>query len=65
MLVEFKTSIGYKKQIKQLTEQEFKAVNDAINKFEEDNPRRKKLVIDFDFIVPLLQLLRNDEDDVE
>jgi hypothetical protein len=60
MLVEFKSNESQRKMKKQLTEAEWKAVNDAINVFEDINPRRKKLLIDMDFIIPLIHLLRED-----
>lgn len=59
MIVEFKSSMGCSKRQKELTDKEFKIINNAINQFEEENPRRKKLVIDLDFVVPLIKLLRN------
>jgi len=61
MQVEFKSNESHKKMKKQLTDAEFKAINDAINVFEDENPRRKKLLVDLDFIVPLIHLLRDKE----
>ena len=62
MNVELKSNLGIKKRQKGLTEKEFKALNDAINLFEEENPKRRKLVVDLDFVVPLIILLRNEEE---
>ena len=56
MNVELKSSLGIKKRQKDLTEKEFKALNDAINVFEDENPKRRKLVVDLDFVVPLIAL---------
>jgi len=63
MNVEFKSSLGIKKRQKDLTEREFKALNDAINLFEEENPTRRKLVVDLDFVVPLIKILREKEEE--
>ncbi len=63
MLVEFKSNESHSKRKKELTEEEFKAINDAVNVFEEENPRRKKLLVDLDFIVPLIKLLRDKEEE--
>ena len=60
MLVEFKSNESQRKMKKQLTEEEWKAVNNAINVFEDVNPRRKKLLVDMDFIIPLIHSLREE-----
>lgn len=62
MIVEMRSTGGVSKQQSELTEDESKAVSDAINIFEELFPRRKKLVIDLDFIVPLIKILRIEEE---
>lgn len=61
MNIEFKSKLGIKKIQKVLIETEFKALNDAINAFEEENPKRRKLSVDLDFVVPLIILLRSKE----
>jgi hypothetical protein len=61
MYIEFKSNIGCGKRQKELTEREHKVLNDIINQFEEDNPRRKKIMIDLDFVVPLIVSLREKE----
>lgn len=61
MIVEMRSSDGVGKQQNELTEDESKAISDAINIFEELYPRRKKLVIDLDFLIPLIKILRAEE----
>ena len=62
MVVEMVSSVGVGKQTGKLTQEESKAINDAINLFEQENPRRKKIVLEFDFLAPLLESLRNKEE---
>jgi len=61
MIVEMRSSDGVGKQQSELTEDENKAISNAINIFEENYPRRKKLVIDLDFLIPLIKILRIEE----
>ena len=60
MLVEYKSDYSHRKMKKELTEEEWQAINDAINIFEDANPRRKKLLVDMGFIIPLIHALRED-----
>lgn len=61
MIVEMRSTDGVSKQQSELTEDEGKAISNAINTFEELFPRRKKLVVDLDFIVPLIKILRAED----
>ena len=62
MVVEMVSKVGVGKQTKKLTQEESEAINDAINLFEQENPRRRKLTIEVDFLVPLLESLRDKEE---
>lgn len=61
MIVEMVSGIGVGKQAKRLTQDETKAINDAINLFEQECPRRRKIVLEMDFLVPLIESLRKEE----
>jgi hypothetical protein len=54
-----KSNKGVGRQSALLTPEENQAISNAINQFEEDNPRKKKIVLDMDFLVPLVVKLRD------
>ena len=50
---------GVGKQTARLSPAETTIINESINQFEDDNPRRKKIILDMDFLVPLIVKLRS------
>jgi hypothetical protein len=58
MIIKMISNIGVGKQSKRISPVEEAIMHEAIDQFEKDNPRRKNIQLDMDFIVPLITKLR-------